>query len=302
MKRVLYLLVFIAGIHASAYSQQLSTLDNLLSNNQQLIEDGVKDGFFVVRRYYKLQDTTKTEPTYYGWNNLPYFGFTYSLGIKIKSGYFMDDVAGRPWVYDARFEEYRNNARYAPVISESEYRIHNDTTYLKLLQNESLVSIISNEHLYFVKDTTFNNKGFAVDSLLGVKKGWLVWVITDKPLQEQPDQTLSLTIYRAELTFENDSVSYEVRNPTTDKSILGGIYIMPDNSEIGQITFLIAGILEKKDNQWVVIPVRKKSSLGQNAPGAVNANTNNNEVNELTPIPNNDSRNNSSRSSGRRRR
>ena len=302
MKTIIYMVLFFAGINVAA--QQSISFVNPLSNNQQLIEDAVKDGLFVVRRYYKLQDTTTTEPSYYGWNNLPYFGFTHSLGVKIKSGFYMDDMAGRPWEYDARFEEYRNSARFAPVISDTEYRLQDDTAYLKLLMDERLVSVISNEQVYFVKDTVFENKGFSVDSLVGVKKGWLVWVITDKPLQEQPDQAFSFTIYRTELTFENDRDSYEVRNLETDKSILGGIYVIPDNSEIGQITFHIAGMLEKKENQWNVVPASKKSSTGENSTGVAGtgAGTDRNGTNELTPIQNSDNSSSSESSSGGRTR
>ena len=275
MKNVFYMVLFIAGINVTSMAQQ-SPLDNVFGSNQQMIEEAVKDGLFVVRRYYQLQDTTKTEPTYFGWNNLPYFGFTYSLGMKVISGYYMDDMAARPWVYDSRYDEYRGNARYVPVISESEYRLHNDTVYLTLPFRDRIVGEITKDHICFIQDTVFRNKGFMVDTVGGVKKGWLVWAVTDKPLSEQPGQALSFLSYRAELTFEAGKESYEVRNLTTDKVISGGIYVVPDYSKIGRITFRMAGILAKSGEQWKVIRIMK-SSVGGSSGGTGNAN-------ELTPI------------------
>jgi len=276
MKSVIYFVLFMAGMSVTAVAQ-LSPLDNVFSSNQQLIEDAVKDGLFVVRSCYRLQDTTKTEPTYFGRNNLPYFGNTYSLGIKVRSGYYTDDIAARPWLYDSNYDTYRTAASYKPVISESYYRPHHDSTYLSLPYQDRPVKEITKEQVYFTEDTVFQDKGFIPDTLPGLKKGWLVWVTTDKPLHEQPGQTLSFSIYRSELTFDGDTGRYEVRSLATDRIVLGGIYVIPDFSEVGQITFRVAGVLSKKGDQWNVVRLMGQSPMAGISTGGT-------DTNELTPI------------------
>jgi hypothetical protein len=231
------------------------SMENILSPSQQLIEEAIKDGVFVVHSCYRLQDTTSDETTYYAWRNLAYFGDTYSLGVKVKKGYFTSDMANHPWKYDAKYEEYRRKNRYKPVISENYYRQINDTGYLSLsLENRSIKEISTNR-IYLVEDTVFQNQGFDVDNTNGLKKGWLVWVVTDKPLSEEENQEISFLIYRNELIFEaeKDTYNIETKNLPRNKTILCGIYVFPKQQQIGEITFLLCGYLHMENAQWQVV-------------------------------------------------
>jgi hypothetical protein len=252
MKRIIGMLLF-TGLCVMANAQSMLPIGNMQSANQQLIESAVVNGLFVVHRCYQLQDTTTAEPSYFGWNNFSYFGDTYSLGVKVRNGYYSGNMAAHPWMYDIKYEEYRNRNRYVPVISESYYRQVEDTAYQTLPLKDRIVKEISSNRIYFVQDTLFQNKGFEIDNSDGIKKGWLVWAVTEKPLAEQNNQAVSFLIYRAELVFESGKESYDIKNPSTDKVILGGIYLLPKTTGIGEITFQLTGYLHREDSQWQVI-------------------------------------------------
>ncbi|MDR2971641.1 MAG: hypothetical protein LBU83_06925 [Bacteroidales bacterium] len=227
-----------------------------LSQNQQLIEDAVKEGVFIIQRCYQLQDTTAETPVYYGWNNLPYFGETFSLGIRTTDGYYFNNKAYHPWNYDAKFEEYEQSNQFAPIISASRYKMADDSIYKTLPFKDIPITEISTHRFYLAQDSvTFNKKGFSVDFSNGVKKGWLVWLVTDKPLEEKNDQTPTFIIYRSELNFEQGKETYEIKDPATQKAIVGGFYIVPEVNEIGKITFHLSGLMNNENDKWQVVRI-----------------------------------------------
>jgi hypothetical protein len=226
---------------------------SLSSGNQQLVEDAVKNGLFVIHRTYQLQDTTVTPPANYGWDNAPDFGEVYALGIKTANGYYTEDKAVHPWKYDPKFKEYSNSRQYVPVISAGEYRHADDTAYIPMPCDDYEMREIAKDRIYLVRDSLFGNRGFSVDYSDGAKKGWLVWVVSDKPVSEQSAQKLSLSIYRAELQFEAAKEAYEIKEPASGKSIAGGFYVVPDFDEVGVIRFRLTGILHKENDRWQVV-------------------------------------------------
>jgi hypothetical protein len=238
-----------------------------ISSNQQLIEDAVKDGLFVLHQYYRLQDTTAATPSFYGWGDLPHFGDTYSLAVKTVGGYFSGNQTIHPWMYDSKFEEYRDSRQYAPVISTTEYKLTDSVAYSPLAFKNIAFTSVSDNRVYRMQDTaTFSGKGLCPDYTVGEKKGWLVWAVSDKPLSESNTQKLSLMIYRSELVFDAGKELYEVKNPSTEKIVLGGIYILPEITGIGQVTFKLLGFLHNENNKWNVVKLKDPSSAS-GAPG-----------------------------------
>jgi hypothetical protein len=264
MKRIiLFWILSIACIHS--INAQLDAR-SLSSSNQQLIEDAVKSGFFIIHRTYQLQDTTVVPPVNYGWNDAPDFGDAYTLGIKTKDGYYTEDKAVRPWIYDPEFKEYSDSRQYVPVISASEYKHAGDTAYIPLSWDDCEMTKISKNGIYLIRDSLFENRGFSVDHSDGTKKGWLVWIVSDKPVSEQSTQTFSLSIYRAELQFEAGKELYEIKEPASGKSISGGFYVVPEFDEPGQIRFQLAGLLHRINDQWQVVRLGGGKEIAPKSP------------------------------------
>jgi hypothetical protein len=213
------------------------------SGNRQLIEEAIKDGLFIVCQSYQLQDTTAQTPTYYGWDNAEHFGYAYSLGIKVENGYYLDRKAVYPWQYDSRFDEYNGSRQYAPVVSAGKYRTLTDSVLFDFSFTDAELKAVAGEQFYFVQDSLFENKGFLTDDSDGMKKGWLVWLLDD----------FSLLVYRNELEFTAGKNIYPVTDPSANKEVLGGIYVVPQFDGIGQIRFLLSGLICGKSGQWQVV-------------------------------------------------
>ena len=261
MKRILIsiiAMVCMASSHAQFNTQFLPRTLN--SGNQQLIEDAVKGGIFIVRQGYQLKDT-KTDKLY-GWNNDEQFGYTVSLGIKVQNGYYLDVKAVEPWRYDSKYNEYNDQKQYLPVISESKYRLFtDDSVFNDFTYDKGKLKALYGGQFYFAQDSFFDNQGLEPDNSDGKKAGWLVWVVSSDSAANSTNESFSLLVYRNELTFETGKDTYNIKNPPTDSAILGGFYVVPEVTGIGKTSFRLNGLLNKKDGNWQV--VRLTESAGK---------------------------------------
>jgi len=249
MKRIILSItgiIFIASVNAQFMPRSLN------SGNQQLIEEAVKGGIFIVRQSYQLQDTVTN--TFYGWNNEEQFGYSVSLGIKARNGYYLDNRAVKPWKYDSKFIEYNNKNQYIPVISESKYRsLKDDSAFSVLPYDKNKVKALTGGQFYILRDSLSDSRGFDSDNSDGDKAGWLVWVVSSDSINFDTNKSISLLVYRNELTFESGENSYKIKNPPTNNQILGGFYIVPEVTGIGNVSFRICGLLNNEEGSWQVV-------------------------------------------------
>lgn len=219
------------------------------TNNQQLIEEAVRDGLFLLRQDYQLKDTVSGK--YYGRGG-DVFGSVYALGVKLRGGYCLADRGVHPWEYDANFNEYRSV--YVPVM----YKIYRremagaTMTECPAWEGKQVRELVSGK-FSFIEDSLFRNEGFETDLTAGKKAGWFVWVVSGKTLEEAtPGTEVSYTIYRKELDIRENVGEYAIDAPSTNQKVWGGIYVVPVRTAVGQITFRLIGVMDKQENQWIM--------------------------------------------------
>ncbi len=222
------------------------------SSNQQLIEDAIRSGLILYTHSYQLQDTTTLQK--YGRNGQDDFGKSYSIGIRVKDGFVIADNALVPWLYDGNFDRYRN--AYRPISHKGQLRVIRDTTVHDCNILNDIVESYHNTPFHRVSfPCSHDNHGFSIDTIPGSKAGWLVWIISDNKI-DIPDSlhSESYMIFKREMLVQHDSVKQTIDAPQTEKKIWGGIYITPIQTDIGQISFFLTGILSKAedDNKWLL--------------------------------------------------
>ena len=254
------------------------------SGNQQFIEDAVKNSLVIIHTQYRMQDTKVKDPTYYGADGKDYFGENYTLGVKVRNGYLIEHSAIRPWLFDSKFIPYVASTQYKPVISLSEYKQFSDTAYTDQTKTfkPDAAKVVLNNKLYSVIDNKFGNKGLLAQALADKNEGWVVWLIADHALTEKNDSKLSVMIHRLEVKTEKDKVSYEVVAPQIEKVVLGGIYVMPEVTEIGTLSFRLLGTIQAENEKWAIIPVINENSKG--VVPAVSEKKSKEQPAQLTPI------------------
>ncbi|MDR3261540.1 MAG: hypothetical protein LBT78_06860 [Tannerella sp.] len=270
MKKIILCLVLCAGL----YDMQAQSLDHMpkrkaksasppalspvsppdssSASGLRFIEEAVKDGFFILRQNYQLKDISANPPGYYGWNENPHFGTVYSLGIKTVNGFYSDDKVLYPWNYDSKYDAYRTDKKYEPVISETHYRSPAFANYETMHFFSDSCSLLADSRLVYTQNSVFGKKGFTVKNENGSKTGWIVWVASAKPLETS--DTVSFAVCPAELTFEEGKRLYEVNDTVTgNREIAGGIFVVAEVTDIGQISYVLYGILSRNENKWQLV-------------------------------------------------
>lgn len=241
MKRV-FLLLLMGVMTINSYAQLLATRKSAAA---QWIDDAVSSAFFLSRQSFQVSDKKTGE--LYGLNNKDVFGTELSLGIKIKNGCILTEKAIRPWKYNQKFETYKDN--YNPVMYVSEYsEFAESTEYDTLNILEPKTNELLSSYLYFVASDCFSGKGLAVDYTKGQKDGWVVWACVDKDEDLNKTAKLKITSYSKAIDL-NVSDSINIDTPDGQK-VLGGIFVIPVNSGIGTIEFIISGIMVESNGKW----------------------------------------------------
>lgn len=259
MKYIGIMLFCLASLGVKA--QDLNSVNfNLFSGNQQIIHDATKDGLVIVSQSYQLEDTVTHQK--FGRYGKPEFGQGYSVGVKISGKLILQRSAVEPWNEDPNFERYKKS--HMPVRYKRTIRECGDTLITeKIVQNEHIDDLYRSE-LFALQDSSINVKqGFQLDTLPGHKSGWLIWVIADNPIEKSDSiHNEYLMIYKSELSFNNEQCEVNIKAPSTEKEVWGGIFVTPVQTSVGQITFFLSGIIQYKGNDiWSVISPFMKEAI-----------------------------------------
>lgn len=288
MKRIIVsIAVLIASLNC-AVAQFSQSLFN--SSSQQFVEQAVKDGIVLLRQDYQLLDTLSN--TRYGWNHQEVFNSIYSVGFKVEGGYVVNERFVRPWNFDQRYRELRDTT-YVPVISRTRSKSMADTVYTNVKYNPDHKRSIRDSLIYRVDSLTHERRGLRIDSSLGEKEGWLIWVTSADSLLQENTQ-LSVVTYKHQITIEENKKEYALPKPATSKNIVTGILVVPNNTQIGVLDFQIIGYAYQRGDDWYVIRDVDIATIPEQ----------NNNVSLLTPVSTDDeeAENNASSNKSKKRK
>lgn len=243
------------------------------STNQKLIETAIDNGFIIIRQSYVLEDDNTHQR--FGRYGNDEFGKSVSLAIKIKDGIIISEKAIQPWKYDNSYVKY--STTHTPIKTTSEYKELSDSTFHEFFFSTDCMTQLTNG-IHVIKDSIlFHGNGFDGIQQTNNTNGWLVWVTSQKRIEEcDSDTHTAYTIYKYDLKYSADSICYEIEKPRIEDTIWGGIYIIPRQTGIGQLSFYIAGILSCNiKGQWQLFPVNINKQLTED---------NSSETEELTLI------------------
>lgn len=247
------------------------------SANQQLIENAVKDAFFISNNSFQIQDKVGNR---FGINNNNEFGSANSLGIKTKDGVVLTNKAICPWDYDPKFDKYRKD--YTPVMSKTLYSEISDVADYQAIDMLKGQKSLIDSVVYVCNPDVFGDKGISIDYSPGEKEGWLIWVVIEKEADLSKSTKADYIVLRSKQQIQGTKDIISVEKPLTEGSIIGGIYVVPHFYEIGVVNFKICGVIVEKGEKWkLYFPfVNSKSTSSSKS-------LDQDEQTELTPVSNN---------------
>lgn len=213
----------------------------------QIIEEALKDGFFLIRQDYQLED--KKDPgSRFNWGDEPSFGYGISFIVRLNNGFVTTSNIVEPWKNDERFSEYENT--HNPVFLK--------TSTMKVGQKEwktegalfqpKMEKDLSNDLLY-VKDTIWNG-GFTRATGYGKKDVYVVWLMAEGGCLN-PTKPLEYYFETTKIETEEAQNSVEVSVPYNPrvKKYVGGIVVEPVCREVGKIELALVGVINLDNKQ-----------------------------------------------------
>lgn len=213
-----------------------------------IVESSLLPELSIMRQQYRLSRDGKT----YGKNNKPYYGETFSLGVKISNGMVVSNSVVEPWKNDADYKRLNSSNQYKPELFGSFQKNLDNTDYQEIdleFGTDYIHSIDSKKSIY-VHEEKKGDFGLSIDNTPGEKTGYMVWVYTNTNLQ---DSAMSVSIKQSpmRLIASEDSAYVSLDVVDADK-ILGGLYVVPKYERGGRIQLQIVGIatLSGEENKW----------------------------------------------------
>lgn len=249
-------------------------------NNSEIVIKAVKPALSIVRQQYRLERNGE----YFGKKDKPYYGESYSLGIKISNGTLIQHTVLFPWKYDADYKRANSSGKYAPVYFITKQKSLNDSVYtdvdFELYSNEYVVPVTQDSSL-FVHLDKMNDFGLSAGDGEDYKSGFLIWARANS---ETRDSALSVSLECSTLRIDSllDDNTVKVNLDNLDK-VIGGLYVVPIYEKVGEIRFALRGVISKReDSDWLLYLFLKDSNKKKN--GTKVDKPNEEEPDDITPI------------------
>lgn len=226
------------------------------SDNGSIFIEAVKPFVSIIRQQYRLE----REGKYYGKNNMPFYGETYTLAVKVPGGTFMQRSVLHPWENDADYQRVSEGGKYTHSLFWSYQRQLRDSVWKRVeldRKGSRYVKPIDNDSLIFNFKEEKPDFGLVIDKALGRKQGYMIWAYSKTNAR---DSAMHIGFQQEGLVI-NVSVDnlYHSVNPDNVDRIIGGIFVVPQVEKAGYIKLLMAGIAAKnKEGKWVLCLLGKR--------------------------------------------
>lgn len=219
---------------------------SLRTNNQQLIDEAMAGAFVKINQAYELCDTVQNE--HFGRNEKDYFSIVPFIGVETEKGLVFPSAALSPWRYDKDFEEYEG--KFKPLVTDTKLSLLNcPDKAIRSLSNE-LSGTPATHLLSTLNDSTQSINGLKVDSVPGLKNGWLIWITSETNLADNDSVRINSIMKEIEVPVDGEFL--RIDKPEVAGTVYGGIYVTPMQAGIGQITFTLTGVMVLDDEGWVL--------------------------------------------------
>ena len=262
MKKFINLSLFLFMIITSftANAQSTFKLKDLISQQEGLAANSgssanlqaVLPELSIIRQQYRLERNGE----FFGKNNKPYYGESFSLAVKVSGGtVFLSDVK-EPWKGDSDYARDNASGNYKTSLYWTYQRAINDTNYKSVnfgIKDESdesdYVSPLNADKTLYLHTDAISDFGLSIDKETGNKKGYMIWAYTKSDIQ---DSAMIVDLRQSQLSIDAKADSALITmTPSTPEKIIGGIYITPKFARGGIVQYLLSGVaVRNKSNGW----------------------------------------------------
>lgn len=232
----------------------------------------------IIRQQYRL----RYGEDYYGKNNMPYYGESYSLAVKVAGGTYLTSRVLEPWSVDDDYQQVAAAGKYAPELYYSYRRALNDSCYSPIdfeLGSDYVTAQNSSNTLWLHEDVK-TDFGLTPDYQPGEKDGYLIWAYTASNAQ---DSTMNVTLKQTPFATDTTPDTLVTLAPSDPERVLGGLYVIPRIERGGRVQLFLAGVAVPFARGWALEPLySEEKSLEKNQDECASSDTKENA--DPTPI------------------
>lgn len=222
--------------------EKLGSGSSVVSN---VAKDAVKSELFLIRQQYTLSRNGEE----YGSDGKPYFGESYSLGIKVSGGMLLQRCVLFPSAYDTAYDRYKD--QYDTKYYYSYQRALTDSVYRRVdfEFGSQFMDVVDGDSLLFRHTDKKSNFGLQIDGRFGARDGIMVWAYASTNVR---DSLMSVDLRQTSYRMKEDPDTAVVQlNPNDAGRVIGGVFVVPKYEPQGRVQFLLAGVAVRGENgQW----------------------------------------------------
>lgn len=204
-----------------------------------LVFKAVAPALKIIKQQYRL----KKDGDFFGRNNKPHFGESFSLGVKVSGGTILQNEVLYPWVNDKDYKDVNEAGKYTPVLYDSYQKsvIGGDYEKVDFELNTPYVKSVGKDSLLYIHSDVYSDFGLNMDTASGEKSGYMLWVYETDGKCDYRVEALNL-----QASVESTVIPMKTSSPS---KVLGGVYVIPVNERPGTISFYLVGVASTCNNK-----------------------------------------------------
>lgn len=258
--------VLLLAVTMPAGAQSLREyIQSRAGGTDSLLLKAITPSLSIVRQQYRLECGGE----YFGKNNKPFYGESYTLGVKVSGATILQNRVVSPWSEDADFKRVNQSGKYTPVCFWSFQRSINDSIYKPVdwELDSHYTRPLDNDSLLYKNEDKVSNFGLDIDETPGEKSGYIVWAYSSTDVQ---DSTMHVTLRQNSYKSSAGGEANVTMTPSDSERILGGVFIVPHFKNGGLIQLMVTGVASKtKEGKWVLhlLSNQDDKALNDKTPG-----------------------------------
>ena len=204
-----------------------------------LVFKAVAPALKIIKQQYRL----KKDGDFFGRNNKPHFGESFSLGVKVAGGTILQNEVLYPWVNDKDYKDVNEAGKYTPVLYDSYQKsvVGGDYEKVDFELNTPYVKSVGKDSLLYIHSDVYSDFGLNMDTASGEKSGYMLWVYETDGKCDYRVEALNL-----QASVESTVIPMKTSSPS---KVLGGVYVITVNERPGTISFYLVGVASTYNNK-----------------------------------------------------
>lgn len=259
---IVLVLIFCGILPSSAQISLEELLDGKIiigeSQSTFQISDALIPALSIIRQQYRLE----RGGDYYGKSKRPYYGETYTLGIKVSGGTILQREVIAPWENDSDYQRINKDRKYKAEWYKTYQHSLQDSIWqpVELELGTQYVSPYNSDSTLYVHTDALSDFGLPIDDTSGKKQGYLIWVYTSSNVQDSA-MHVNLRQSNYQVDASPDSTTIALTPSDADK-VIGGLFAVPVIEGAGTIKLLMVGVATKnKDGSWSLHLLTKETEM-----------------------------------------